>query len=81
LSAGIIQKLSEVTDRYRGLNDWELSERTHEFQEWAGHFHGEASPIPCQDILLAQGKLEMIAVVERDELARQTFDDVFGPEP
>ena len=80
LSKGMIQKLSEVTERYRDLDDWELSEQTHEFKEWVSHFHGEASPIPWQDILLAQGKDEMIAAVEHDELARQTFDEVFGPE-
>ncbi len=80
LSKGIVQKLFEVTKRYAELDDWELSERTHEFKEWADHFRGETSPIPWQDILRAQGKPEMIAVVERDEAARQTFDDVFGPD-
>ena len=80
LSKGIVQKLLEVTKRYADLDDWELSERTHEFKEWAAHFRGEISPIPWQDILRAQGKPEMIAVVERDEAARQTFDDVFGPD-
>ena len=80
LSKGIVQKLLEVTKRYAELDDWELSERTHEFKEWADHFRGEVSPIPWQDILMAQGKPEMIAVVERDEAARQTFDDVFGPD-
>ena len=80
LSKGIVQKLLEVTKRYAELDDWELSERTHEFKEWADHFRGEVSPIPWQDILMAQGKPEMIAVVERAEAARQTFDDVFGPD-
>ena len=60
--------------------DQQRLEGTHEFREWAHHFRGEISPIPWQDILLAQGKPEMIAVVERDEAARQTFDDVFGPD-
>jgi len=78
LSKGIVQKLLEVTKRYAELDDWELSERTHEFREWADHFHGETSPIPWQDILRAQGKPQMIAVVERDQAAKQTFDDVFG---
>ena len=81
LSKGIVEKLTAVTERYRRIDDWELSEETHGFAEWADHFKGGASPIPWQDMLTAQGKPEMIAAVERDEAARQVFDDVFGPEP
>lgn len=81
LSRGIVEKLTEVTERYHQIDDWELSERTHEFKEWADHFKGSASLIRWQDILQAQNKPEMVAVVERDEAARQVFEDVFGPEP
>ena len=81
LSKGIVEKLTAVTERYRSIDDWELSEKTHEFAEWSDHFKGASSPIPWQDMLVAQGKPEMIAAVERDEAARQVFDDVFGPEP
>lgn len=38
LSKGIVNKLTEITERYRQLDDWELSERTHEFQEWTRHY-------------------------------------------
>jgi uncharacterized phage-associated protein len=81
LSKGIVEKLTEVTERYSRVDDWELSELTHGFREWARHFNGGWNPIPWQDILEAQGKPEMIAAVERDEAARRVFDDVFGPEP
>jgi len=83
LSKGIVSKLTEVTERYREIDDWELSERTHEFKEWVSHYspEGPPVPIPWQDVLEAQGKSEMIPAVERDEAARQVFDDVFGPEP
>src|SRR5438874_6518562 len=77
LSKGIVEKLAEVTERYRHIDDWELSERTHEFPEWANHYGGDASPIPWQDILLAQDKPEMIAIIERDEVARQVLDNIF----
>jgi uncharacterized phage-associated protein len=80
LSKGIVEKLGEVTERYRNIDDWELSEQTHAFKEWADHFRGSATPIPWQDILHAQQRPEMVAIVERDEAARQVFDDVFGPE-
>ena len=81
LSRGIVEKLAEVTERYRNIDDWELSKRTHEFKEWIEHYDGDSSPIPWQAILRAQEKSEMVAVVERDEAARQVFDDIFGPEP
>ena len=81
LSRGIVEKLTEITERYRLIDDWELSERTHEFKEWLQHYHGDSSPIPWQAILLAQDKPEMVAVIERDEAARQNLDEIFGPEP
>ncbi len=80
LSKGIVEKLADVTERYRNIDDWELSELTHEFKEWADHFKGSATLIPWQEILQAQNKPEMVAIVERDEAARQVFDDVFGPD-
>ena len=81
LSKSIVKKLAEVTERYRNLDDFELSEVTHDFPEWANHYKGGASPIPWQEMLLAQNRSEMVQVVERDERARQVFDEVFGPEP
>jgi uncharacterized phage-associated protein len=80
LSKGIVKKLAEVTERYHNIDDWELSEHTHLFREWAAHYDGGASLIPWQDILIAQDKPEMVAVVEREEQARLVFDEVFGPE-
>ena len=81
LSRGIVDKLTEVTERYRGIDDWELSEQTHEFREWADNYTGSgASPIPWQEILHAQGRPEMVAVVERQEAVRQAVDAIFGPE-
>ena len=38
LSKGEIEKLTEVADRYRAMDDWELSEHTHEFPEWRNHY-------------------------------------------
>ena len=44
LSRSIVEKLGEVTERYRNIDDWELSEQTHELKEWADHFKGSATP-------------------------------------
>src|SRR6516162_8534668 len=57
LSRGEIEKLTEVTDRYRHVDDWALSEATHDFEEWSKNFTEEAvAPIPWRDVLAAQGK-------------------------
>ena len=80
LSKGIVAKLSEVAERYRHVDDWELSEWTHQFPEWIANFRGGASPIPWQEMLQAQGKSELVEAVESAGAARQVFDDLFGPE-
>jgi uncharacterized phage-associated protein len=79
LSKREIEKLIEVTERYRGLDDFELSELTHSFPEWAKHYKEDTSiPIPWGEILEAQGKGELGEVVERDEAAGRFLDAVFG---
>lgn len=79
LSKGEIEKLTEVAERYRAIDDWELSEHTHEFPEWQNHYQPEACiPIPWREMLSAQGKAEVIEIAERDEAARQYLDSLFG---
>ena len=80
-SKGIVKKLMEVSQRFSDVDDWELSEKTHEFAEWSKHPVGGSHLIPWQDILTAQGKEDIIPAVERDQAAGRVFDDVFGPEP
>jgi uncharacterized phage-associated protein len=79
LSKGEIEKLTEVSERYRAMDDWELSEHTHEFPEWRNHYRADAStPIPWREMLEAQGKADLIAIAERDEAARAYLDSLFG---
>jgi uncharacterized phage-associated protein len=79
LSKGEIEKLTEVSERYRAMDDWELSEHTHEFPEWRNHYRADAStPIPWQEMLEAQGKADLIEIAERDEAARVYLDSLFG---
>jgi uncharacterized phage-associated protein len=79
LSKGEIEKLIEVTERFRTMDDWELSEHTHEFPEWRNHFQPDASsPIPWREILEAQGKTEIVPIVEQNEAAHQYLDSLFG---
>ena len=79
LSKREIEKLTEVTDRYRGLDDSELSELTHTFAEWDRHYQTDTpTPIPWEDMLQAQGKPELIEIAESDEAARRDLDGLFG---
>jgi uncharacterized phage-associated protein len=79
LSKREIEKLKEITDRYRGLDDFDLSELTHQFPEWVTHYTTDTStPIPWEEILRAQGKGQLAEVIERDEAAARYLDDLFG---
>jgi uncharacterized phage-associated protein len=82
LSRGEIEKLTEVSDRLRNKDHWELSEPTHDFPDWKQHWpdgaEGGAYAIPWEDILEAQGEgIETIRVVEEEEAARDLMADIF----
>ena len=84
LSRGEIDKLTEVSGRFRDKDQWELSDLTHDFPEWRTHWpegaEGGSYPISWEDVLAAQGEgPETVAVVEAEEKARNLLDDLFGP--
>jgi uncharacterized phage-associated protein len=84
LSRGEVEKLTEVSERYRNRDHWELSDLTHEFPEWRAHWPDGAEagsyPIPWEDVLAAQGEgAETIQVVQEEEAARHYIDTLFGP--
>ena len=79
LSRAEVDKLVEVTERFRSMSEWEISELTHGFPEWKAHFvPGSSCWIPWEEMLTAQGQDEMIQVVQEQETAKAAFDDVFG---
>jgi uncharacterized phage-associated protein len=79
LSRGEVQKITEVTDRFRNVDDWSLSELTHDFPEWSTHFvKGTSNSIPWRSVLAAQGKEELVEVIECEEADRRYLDDLFG---
>ncbi len=84
LSPGEVEKLTEVSERYRNQDHWELSDLTHDFPEWKRHWpddgEGGSYPIPWEDILAAQGEgAETIKAVEQNERILNELDDLFGP--
>jgi uncharacterized phage-associated protein len=80
LSRHDVARLQDISERYRNLDEWAMSEETHQFEEWRNHFAGgdSAAPIPWEQALRAAGKPEMVEDVRRDEAARQVFDKVLG---
>ena len=83
LSRGEIDKLTEVSERYRNKDHWELSDLTHDFPEWKQHWpddtEGGSYPIPWEDILAAQGEgAETIKLVEEAERVLNELDTLFG---
>ncbi len=79
LSKREIEKLTEVSHRYREVDDWTLSEATHTFSEWAENFiEGTSRLIPWRDALKTQGKLDIAVIAEREEDERRSLDDLFA---
>jgi uncharacterized phage-associated protein len=79
LSKREIARLLEMTERFRQLGIFELSDETHKFQEWQKHYHeGTSNPIPWEDVLVAQGKPEMIAAAQKEAATREAMAAFFG---
>ncbi len=81
LSGDVVDKLAEVSGRYREKGHWELRDLTHEFPEWAKNFTGVGSAlIPLKDILDAQGESEeTLDLINEGETVRQHMASIFGP--
>ena len=68
LSRREVDKLTEVTNRFRDVDDWALSSATHEFPEWSRNYREDtSSPIPWLDILSAQGKESVAEIIEFED--------------
>jgi uncharacterized phage-associated protein len=81
LSGDVVDKLTEVSERYRERGHWELRDLTHEFPEWATNFTGGGVAfIPLKDILDAQGEShETLELINGGETVRQHMTKIFGP--
>ena len=83
LSKGEVEKLAEVSERFRDRDQWDLSELSHEFPEWKANWpegaEGGSYPIPWEEMVTAQGEgQEIIDLVEEEERARTYIDGIFG---
>jgi uncharacterized phage-associated protein len=79
LSRYDVQKLEEVSERYRGTSDAELTRISHEFPEWKkNHVPRSSKPIPMEDILDALGKAGKEGEIAEDIRRIALFSRVFG---
>ena len=81
LSGSVVDKLAEVSERYREKGHWELQDLMHDFPEWAKNFTGGGSSlIPLKDVLDAQGESqETLDLIKQGEAVRQHMTKIFGP--
>jgi len=74
-----VDKLREVTDRFRDHDAWEICDITHAFPEWRDTYEPDtARPISWAEALKAQGRADQIPLAEREETLRSYLDEVFG---
>jgi uncharacterized phage-associated protein len=80
LSRGEMEKLHDISSRYREFEDEELSELTHQFKEWKDHYQGDGGSyvIPWEQVLEAQGRGDMIQAAREEEQAHRYLDEMFG---
>jgi len=57
LSRYEIEMLTNTAERYRDIDDWEIVEETHTFEEWKSSIvHGKSTSIPLEEIIRAVGR-------------------------
>ena len=82
LSGAEIVKLQEVSDRYRDVDDEDLSTLSHEFPEWKAHsVNRGALEIPWREILTAQNKENIVEIAESNAATSQAIDELLGSLP
>lgn len=82
LSKAEIAKLQEVADRYRDVDDEDLSMLTHDFPEWKNHSVSDcAEPIPWEEVLTAQNKGDILEIAESHAATSRSLDELFGTAP
>ena len=80
LSGDVVDKLAEVSQRYRDRGDWTPRDLAHEFPEWERSLPGEGSAlIALKDILDAQGEgQETLDLISEGEAVRTHMSRIFA---
>jgi hypothetical protein len=74
-----VQLLHALSERYRQLEDFDLSDLTHQFPEWKKYYReGTSAPLPWEEVLHAQNKAEMIPIAAQEAAIQEVMDRYFG---
>ncbi len=74
-----IEKLHDLTERYRSVTTPALSAHTHRFPEWTKNFQvGTSTPIPWRDALAATGNENLAEAIEKRLAEQSLIDSIFG---
>jgi uncharacterized phage-associated protein len=74
-----LEKLHDVTERYRSVPTPALSAHTHRFPEWIQNYQrGNATPIPWRDTLVATGNEAKVEAIEKRLEEQSLIDAIFG---
>ena len=78
LSRREVDKLNELTERFRHITTLGLSAVTHEYSEWLKNFAPDNStPIPWVDVLKDMGDEDKIEVYEKKLMEQKLIDSIF----
>jgi len=78
LSPFEINLLNEISQKYAFVDDWDLVEATHKFQEYEKNYADESSsPIPYEDIFRAVGRDDWIDEASKEARAQEVFNEFF----
>lgn len=80
LSRYEIEKLTDVSERFRQHDDYDIAIETHKFPEWIKHQppRGSSRPIPLADVLEAIGLKDEQGSLEAEAKADAELDHLLG---
>lgn len=82
LSRHEIQLLNEIVDARSNLNDWEVADETHQFEEWINNYpvrtENTSRPIPVEDLIEATGRNKDKESILQDLRDSDVFDKFFA---
>ena len=74
-----LEKLHDLSERYRSVSTPALSAHTHRFTEWVKNYRlGTSTPIPWRDALEATGNEEKAEAIEKRLEEQTVIDSIFG---
>ncbi len=82
LSKFEVEMLASVSRKYEDCDEWDLVEKTHEYEEWKKHFQdGTAVDIPLESLLMAIGRADDKERIVKEDIERETFEQFFSRGP